>query len=160
MPQRFHASSDSFAFKNDAVGYRPGGAFDMLGPYAIVRNCPIAGTDRRATCYASGYPDTMYSVPANTVVNGKYIGGFFMLDGGAIEFHPHLRYRKRLGLPVIETAQNDEGKWIIVRDGLPVPEVRPNAVESTARLVAEQMDLGPVITTDYPAHSRNKGQAR
>lgn len=47
MGQKFYASADSFTWPNGAVGYRPGGPFDCLGPFARVTNCPIDGTDLR-----------------------------------------------------------------------------------------------------------------
>lgn len=85
--QRFIAR-ERFAFPNGAIGWRPGGPFDCLGPYAKVQNCPIHGTDLRRTCYATGYADTYFSVPAVTQVNGKRIKGYFTLDDGAISFRP------------------------------------------------------------------------
>ena len=61
MGQVFYASpADFFTWSNGAIGYRPGGPPDCLGPYAKVRNCPIDGTDIRLTCYATAYPDTFF----------------------------------------------------------------------------------------------------
>ena len=96
MAQVFYASPvDTFTFPNGAIGYRPGGPFDYLGPYAKVKNCPIKvegcgdyPEDYRLTCYATGYADTYFSVPACTRVRGKYIKGYFSLDDGAIIFNP------------------------------------------------------------------------
>lgn len=95
MNQRFYASpTDTFTFANGAVGHRPGGPMDCLGPYAKVRNCPIRGTELRLTCYASGYADTFFSVPACTQYRRRYVGGFFALDGaGGVEFVPYDRFR-------------------------------------------------------------------
>ena len=95
MAQVFYASNDSFTFHNGAIGYRPGGPFDCLGPYAKVKNCPVNGATKRYTCYATGYADTYFSIPACTRVNGKHIKGYFALENGAIEFrvmdsHKHL----------------------------------------------------------------------
>lgn len=98
MAQVFYASpDDTFTSINGAVGHRPGGPMDCLGPYAKVRNCPIAGTDLRLTCYATGYPDTWFSVPACTRHKGKWIRGFFTNDdddGGTVfrvmDSHKHL----------------------------------------------------------------------
>lgn len=87
MSQKFVAR-ERYEFPNGAIGWRPGGPFDCLGPYAKVENCPIAGTDRRLTCYATGYADTFFSVPACTRMNGKHVRGFFTLSDGAIEFVP------------------------------------------------------------------------
>jgi hypothetical protein len=79
--QRFRASpSDSFTWGNGAIGYRPGGPFDCLGPYAKVVNCPIDGTNLRRTCYATGYADTWFSVPAVCKVDGKRIVGYLGSD--------------------------------------------------------------------------------
>ena len=83
--QKFIAR-ESFEFSNGAVGYRPGGPFDCLGPYAKVQNCPIAGTNLRRTCYATGYADTYFSIPARFDYRGKMVRGYFSLDDGAIEF--------------------------------------------------------------------------
>lgn len=82
-------------FSNGAVGWAPGGPFDCLGPYAKVQNCPIAGTSRRQTCYATGYADTFFSVPAVCRIKGKRVRGYFTMDHNAIEFrvldtHRHL----------------------------------------------------------------------
>lgn len=93
--QRFVAR-ESYQFPNGAIGWRPGGPMDCIGPYAKVENCPIAGTDLRRTAYATAYPDTMFSVPACTRVRGKYIGGFFCLDAGDVTFVPYDRFQDRL----------------------------------------------------------------
>jgi hypothetical protein len=95
MGQRFIARERT-EFSNGAIGWRPGGPFDCLGPYAKVQNCPIAGTTLRRTAYATGYADTYFSVPACTRIHGKHISGFFTHTGdGGIEFrvmdrHKHL----------------------------------------------------------------------
>lgn len=68
---------ESVHFPNGAIGYRPGGPFDCLGPYAKVKNCPVEGHSRRYTCYASSYADSFFSIPANTRIRGKHIRGFF-----------------------------------------------------------------------------------
>lgn len=92
--QKFIAR-ESFNFTNGAIGWSPGGPFDCLGPYAKVQECPIAGTTLRRTCYATGYADTYFSVPACTRIKGKYIKGYFSLYEDGIEFrtmdsHKHL----------------------------------------------------------------------
>ena len=98
--QKFYASpTDTFSYPNGAIGHRTGASFDCLGPYARVTNCPIAGTSLRLTCYATGYADTYFSVPACTRHKGKYITGYFSMDDGAIEFRVMDRHRNRLGLP-------------------------------------------------------------
>jgi hypothetical protein len=92
MAQVFHADPrHSHTFLNGAVGYRS----DCLGPYAKVKNCPITGTDKRLTCYATGYADTYFSIPACTRYRGKHVRGYFTGDNGNIEFrvmdsHKHL----------------------------------------------------------------------
>lgn len=98
MAQKFYASSDTFTCPNGAIGHRPGGPFDCLGPYAKVRNCPIVGTTLRLTCYATGYADTFFSVPACTRHKGKHIGGYFTMDDGNIEFRPLDQFKPLLGI--------------------------------------------------------------
>lgn len=96
MGQHFIAR-EPYKFKNGAVGWRPGGPFDCLGPYAKVQNCPVKGTDLRLTCYATGYADTFFSVPACTRRKGKYVSGFFTMgDDDSIQFVPHARHVDRL----------------------------------------------------------------
>ena len=96
MGQRFYASSsNTFKWKNGAIGHRSGGPFDCLGPFAKVRNCPIAGTDKRLTCYATSYADTYFSIPACTRHRGKYVRGYFTIDDDGVEFrvmesHKHI----------------------------------------------------------------------
>ena len=85
MSQRFIAR-EPFTFPNGAIGWRPGGPFDCLGPYAKVQNCPIHGTTLRRTCYASGYADTYFSVPANTTIKGHYVKGYFTFEDNSIVF--------------------------------------------------------------------------
>jgi len=78
MGQVFYASpANTLKHANGAIGHRPGGSFDCLGPYAKVRNCIIEGTDVRLTCYATGYADTYFSIPACTRYKGKHIRGYF-----------------------------------------------------------------------------------
>ena len=96
MNQKFIAR-EPFTFPNGAIGWRPGGPFDCLGPYAKVQNCPIDGTDLRLTCYATGYADSFFSVPACTVFRKKYIGGFFTWKDDSVFFVPYDRFRDRLG---------------------------------------------------------------
>lgn len=87
--QKFIAR-EPFQFSNGAVGWRPGGPFDCLGPWAKVQNCPIHGTELRRTCYATGYADTYFSIPAVTRVKGKRVTGYLtQTDAGGAEFRPH-----------------------------------------------------------------------
>ena len=88
MAHVFYASpTDTFTSPNGAIGHRPGGPMDCLGPYAKVRNCPIHGTTIRLTCYATGYADTAFSVPACTRYRGKHIKGFFTGHDDGVYFH-------------------------------------------------------------------------
>jgi hypothetical protein len=93
--QKFRAT-EPCTFANGAIGWRPGGPWDCLGPYAKVQNCPIDGTDLRCIAYATGYADTFFSVPACTKYRGRYIKGFFMVEDGACVFYPEVGYRDRL----------------------------------------------------------------
>ena len=94
--QRFIAR-EKFTFPNGAIGWRPGGPFDCLGPWAKVNNCPIHGTEIRRTAYATGYADTYFSVPAVTRYKGRRITGYLTTneEGGA-EFRPHTSQRSKL----------------------------------------------------------------
>lgn len=89
MAQVFHASTDTFTWPNGAVGHRPGGPLDCLGPYAKVRNCPVEGESRHYTCYATGYADTYFSIPTCTRIRGKRVRGFFTHDETGIIFIKH-----------------------------------------------------------------------
>ena len=105
MPvQKFYASPrDSFTWPNGAVGYRPGGPFDCLGPFARVVNCPIEGTDGlRLTCYATAYADTFFSIPACTRHKGRYISGYFTQSETGVVFRPMDRHKDRL--PMLPSA--------------------------------------------------------
>lgn len=96
MSQRFYASNDTFTWPNGAIGHRPGGSFDCLGPYAKVKNCPIDGTDLRLTCYAQNYADTFFSIPADTRRKGKRIKGFFTTRDDGVVFVPYDWEREKL----------------------------------------------------------------
>jgi hypothetical protein len=97
MGQKFYAHpTDTVKYSNGAIGHRSGGPFDCLGPFAKVRHCPIDGTDIRLTCYATGYADTWFSVPACTRYRGKYIKGYFALDDGAIVFRVMDSHKSRI----------------------------------------------------------------
>lgn len=80
--QRF-AARVATKYENGAVGWAPGGPFDCLGPFAKVQNCPVV-IDRREvarhTCYATGYADTWFSIPACTRHKGRYVSGFMTTD--------------------------------------------------------------------------------
>lgn len=96
--QKFYASPhDTLTWPNGAVGHRPGGPMDCLGPYAKVRNCPVEGVPGlRLTCYATGYADTFFSVPACTRYRGRYIRGYFTNEDGGVVFRPYNACAKHL----------------------------------------------------------------
>lgn len=94
--QKFYGR-ERFDFPNGAIGWSPGGPMDCLGPYAKVQNCPVEGEERRYTCYATGYADTFFSVPACTKIRGKYVGGFFMLEDGNVKFIPNRKKENEQG---------------------------------------------------------------
>lgn len=99
MMQKFIAR-ERFDFPNGATGYRPGGFFDCLGPWAKVSNCPIYGFESlRLTAYATGYADTFFSIPACTRFRGQYVGGFFSQDDSGAVFRPYDRFTPRLFKP-------------------------------------------------------------
>jgi hypothetical protein len=106
MAQVFYASqTDTFTWPNNAIGHRPGGPMDCLGPFAKVRNCPVAGTTRRVTAYASGYANTYFSIPANCKINGQYVRGYFTTDAvDGVEFRVMDAYKSQ----VPELAQRAE----------------------------------------------------
>ena len=101
MAQKFYASPvDTFTWPNGAVGHRPGGPFDCLGPYAKVKNCPIQGLERRLTCYATGSPDTYFSVPACTRYRGQHIRGYFSVSDIGTEFRVMDSHKHLLSIPI------------------------------------------------------------
>ena len=71
---------------------------DCIGPYAKIENCQIYGTDIRVTAYASGYPDTFFSVPARCSYKRKYIGGYFMARDEGPVFVAYNRFANRLSV--------------------------------------------------------------
>jgi hypothetical protein len=83
--QKFRAF-ESFPWPNGAVGWRPGGWADCIGPYAKVQNCPVDGTALRVTAYATGYADTYFSVPAACKIRGRYVGGYFAHPGYGMDW--------------------------------------------------------------------------
>lgn len=87
MSQKFYDNGVPIPFPNGAIGYAPGGPMDCLGPYAKVSLCPIDGTCTRLACYASGYADTYFSIPANTKYRGKHVKGYFTSDEDGPVFH-------------------------------------------------------------------------
>ena len=99
MNQKFYASpTDTFVSPNGAIGHRIGGPFDCLGPYAKVRNCPIEGTNLRLTCYATGYANTAFSIPACTQYKGRYVRGYFTNREDGTVFCVVDAHKDRIGL--------------------------------------------------------------
>lgn len=113
MAQKFRASpSHSVTHANGATGYAPGGSFDCLGPFAKVKNCPIVcdGVEGlRLTCYATGYSDTFFSVPACTRYKRQHIGGYFAHTEHGPEFRVYDRFKaKVLALSKLERLKPDK----------------------------------------------------
>jgi hypothetical protein len=119
--QKF-AARESFTWPNGAIGWRPGGPFDCVGPYAKVENCPIDGTSLRVTAYATGYPDTFFSVPAACMVRGRRVSGFFThedsqggADAGCI-FIPYDRFREWLKPGIAGRTSASESALMALKD--------------------------------------------
>lgn len=94
MAQKYIAREKRI-FSNGAIGWAPGGYLDCIGPFAKVQNCPImvGGAEAgRLTCYASNVADTLWTIPANTRKNGRYVAGFFHYEDGSVAFRPFDRY--------------------------------------------------------------------
>lgn len=96
--QRFYANpATRFVWTNGAIGLAPGGTMDCLGHFAKVHNCPIDGLpdNVRYTCYATGYADTYFSVPACTRIKSRYISGFFITtdDAKGVIFVPMAKHK-------------------------------------------------------------------
>lgn len=102
MSQKFRVDpSTRREEKNGAISYSPGGPFDCLGHFAKIINCPIDGAEGlRLTCYATGYADTAFSVPACTRYKGQHIGGFFTCGDGGPTFKPYDRFAPRMFCPL------------------------------------------------------------
>lgn len=54
--QRFLAV-EPFTFNNGAIGWRPGGPMDCVGPFAKVERCPIDDAEEWAVHDTDGLPD-------------------------------------------------------------------------------------------------------
>lgn len=94
MGQKYIAR-EKRVFSNGAIGWAPGGYPDCIGPFAKVQNCPIMVEGQevaRLTCYASNVADTLWTIPANTQKNGRYVAGFFYYEEGSVVFRPFDRY--------------------------------------------------------------------
>lgn len=111
MAQRFIAR-EKHEFANGAIGWRPGGPFDCVGPYAKVQNCPVMldGVEiLRRTCYATSPARDFFSVPACTKVLQIHIGGFFTTGDKGPEFHAHGKYREQLRI-LAQKAKRTPGR--------------------------------------------------
>lgn len=96
--QKFIAR-EAFQFPDGATGWRPGGPFDCLGPFAKVQRCAVelpGGGHIRRTVYATSYADSFFSVPACTRYRGRYVGGFITMRDESPVFVPSLRHAERL----------------------------------------------------------------
>lgn len=100
MPQKFYADKKNpQTWNNGAIGYGPSSPYDCLGPFAVVYHCPIPINERltiKRTCYATGYADTFFSIPACTRYKGKYIGGYLTMADDGPEFRVYDRFKDRL----------------------------------------------------------------
>lgn len=81
MAQKFYADPKSkHIHPNGAKSFGSGLPFQLVA-YSKVQNCPIENVEGlpglRLTCYATGYADTAFSVPACTRYKGKHVGGYF-----------------------------------------------------------------------------------
>lgn len=95
MAQKFIAR-DKREEANGATSWATGGPFDCLGHFAKIQNCPIeigGAIVDRLTCYATGYADTMWSVPACTRKRGRYVSGFFTYRDDGPAFIPHDKHK-------------------------------------------------------------------
>jgi hypothetical protein len=138
--QKFIAR-EPYRFDNGAIGWRPGGPFDCLGPYAKIQQCPVHGVPGlRLTCYATGYADTWFSVPACTRHRGRYISGYFSTETGTangIEFRPHTVHMEHLRAPAP-----------------PVPPIRPG--EDAADFLATVLWLRDGYEEQKPPQHRTR----
>lgn len=161
MAQKFYADSrDTIANENGSIGYRTGaGSFDCLGPYAKVRNCPIAGTTLRLTCYATGYADTYFSIPACTRYRGRYISGYFSTNDDGPEFRPHVKHWRHMGIRVIELWKHPAGfGWFATIDGLQDTDAGYFATEWECRDATQKAyPSDTVMDTRDACHSCNRG---
>ena len=113
MGQKFRAEQHTeHAHPNGAKGYGPGGPFDCIGTFAKVKHCPIVcdGVEGlRLTCYATGYADTAFSIPACTRYKGQHIGGYFTGTENGPEFRVYDRFAAKLqALHLGKTPQNSQ----------------------------------------------------
>jgi hypothetical protein len=93
--QKFIAR-EKIEYSDGSIGWRPGGPFDCLGPWAKVQNCAIDGTELRRTAYATGYADTYFSIPAVTRYKGQRITGFMTMQDDCPVFVPHTCHLEKL----------------------------------------------------------------
>lgn len=95
-----YQANEKHEFPNGAIGWRPGGPFDVIGPYAKVQNCPVIVDGKeimRRITYATSPADSAFLIPARFIYRGAHIGGFMCIgDAGGPEFRPVLGYIDRL----------------------------------------------------------------
>lgn len=61
---------------------------NCIGHFAKVQNCPVYGGGAdRLTCYATGYADTYFSIPACTRKMGEHVRGYFTHSESGPMFH-------------------------------------------------------------------------
>ena len=98
--QKYIASDLLITWTNGAKGYGYRHPMDCLGPYAIVRNCPVDGMPgKTCTAYAQGYPDTAWTVPAAARINGYDTMGYFATGDDGTRYVPYDKYRDLLRGP-------------------------------------------------------------
>lgn len=124
--QKFIAR-DRREFPNGAVGWAPGGAFDCLGPWAKVENCPIYQSDLRRTVYATNYADSFFSIPAATKVFGRRVVGYITLEDNSPIFRPLTDQRWKISPPkwvvsAVRIGGTGEVLWLTDRGMVPLAE--------------------------------------
>lgn len=79
-----------FAGETSPNGAAPFYARWIGGPsLALVRNCPNNAGISRRTVYATGEPDTFFSIPAACSYKRKRISGFLTCEDGDWFFHAY-----------------------------------------------------------------------
>lgn len=89
MRYYFRKSEGMHIPEHDQIVYHSPG---MMASIAAVQNCQCEDGVRR-TVYATGEPDTFFSIPARVSVKGKTVAGYLTTDNGEWQFRAY-RYRK------------------------------------------------------------------
>lgn len=77
--QKYRADRAKETMPNGAIPWYSDWQF---GPsLALIRDCPIDGTDMRRTVYIQGDADTFFSQPAACKIKGKTVRGSVINDG-------------------------------------------------------------------------------